>query len=236
MKRSILIQSRLSSSRFPEKMMNVLGNIPLVEFVYKRCSNSKKADTIAVITSTDKSDDKLYEYCISHNIEVFRGSLNNVLERYIRSAEFYESDVICRVCGDSPFVDIYLVDEMFDIITNESLDYVSPDKRTCIAGLDSEIVTLNALKKTFINSNVNDELEHVTIYIKNNVQIFKVKFLDVNLKPKHLNQLSLTVDEEKDLNLGNKILHLMENGFNFSSYQLLEIIESNKKFLLQDPQ
>ena len=58
----------------------------------------------------------------------------------------------------------------------------------------------------------------------------------MNLKPKHLNQLSLTVDEEKDLILGNKILHLMENGFNFSSYQLLEIIESNKKFLLQDPQ
>lgn len=165
MKKAILIQARLSSSRFPKKMLNLISGIPLVEYVFKRCSISSKADIVSVITSDDKSDDELFDYCVSRKIQVYRGTLYNVLNRYIKAAEFYNSDIICRVSGDSPFVDVELIDRMFQIIENEKLDYLAPDKSKCIAGLDSEVITLNALKKS-INISLSDyELEHVTVYI-----------------------------------------------------------------------
>ena len=110
-KKGILIQSRLSSSRLPKKMLMDIGGYKLVEFVYKRAILSTQSDMVAIITSTHRSDDELYEFCKAKNIPVFRGSLDNVLERYIEASDFFELDIVVRVCGDSPFVDVDYIDE-----------------------------------------------------------------------------------------------------------------------------
>ena len=89
MKKAILIQARMSSNRFPEKMMAEIGGKPLVHHMYDRCNESLYADTVSIITSRDKSDDKLFKYCINKKIPVYRGSLNNVLKRYIDALEFF---------------------------------------------------------------------------------------------------------------------------------------------------
>ena len=83
MNNAILIQARLSSSRFPKKMLENIGGITLMEYVYKRCKNSMRADRVIVITSNNKTDDELYRLCLDKNILVFRGDLENVLKRYI---------------------------------------------------------------------------------------------------------------------------------------------------------
>jgi len=145
-KKGILIQSRLSSSRLPKKMLMNLGEFKLVEFVYRRCLLSKESDICAVITSTDSSDDELYNFCIKKDIPIFRGSLNNVLQRYVDASEFFGLDLICRVCGDSPFVDTKYIDEMFADLINNNIDYIGFDKDTIIHGLDSEVFKFNILK------------------------------------------------------------------------------------------
>lgn len=227
MRKTVLIQARLSSVRFPNKMLSPLGGMPLVEFVYRRCGNSAGTDAVAVITSEDKSDDPIFDHCVKNKMEVYRGPLNNVLERYIRAAEYYNSGIICRVCGDSPFVDTELMDKMFEVIEEKDLDYVSPVKGTFIAGLDSEIITLKALKKSLDNGASGEELEHVTLYIKNNIGDFRTESIDAKLRPDKLRDVSLTVDYPKDLVLCNKILDAMKDRKRFLSSDILKILSDN---------
>lgn len=212
-------------------MLKTIGGIPLVEFIYKRCILSNVSNLVSVITSDEESDDELFEYCNRHNIEAFRGSLNNVLHRYVKAAEFYNSSVICRVCGDSPFVDTQLIDEMFQLCEREQLDYVAPDKRKCIAGLDSEVITLSALKKSMANYTSDNEIEHVTVYIRNKPKDFRIKFVDADLKPNNLKDFVLTVDYPDDLLLCNKIIDFTGNNFNFSSKDILLAMSENRRFL-----
>ncbi|MEW5744446.1 MAG: hypothetical protein AB1805_03255 [Nitrospirota bacterium] len=227
MKKAILIQSRLSSKRFPKKMLQLINGVPLVEFVYRRCCRSSGADVVSVITSADPTDDELSEYCSGRGIDVFRGSLHNVLKRYIDAAAFYEAPLLSRVCGDSPFVDVTLIDAMFQMIENECLDYVAPNKETCIAGLDSEVVTLSSLKRVLEGDVASDELEHVTLHIKNNREMFKARLLEVNLRPTSLSNVSLTVDYPEDMTFCCAIAEMLGGRFDFSSSEILQIVHSN---------
>ena len=145
-KKGIFIQSRMTSSRLPGKMMKPFCGIPLVEYVYRRCLTARDVDVIAVLTSTELSDTILYDYCRKMNIPVFRGDLNNVLHRYIEAANYYHVDYVCRVCGDSPFVDTAMIAPMFHEIAFSSHDYIS--LAGCIDGFFSEIVSTSTLKKS----------------------------------------------------------------------------------------
>jgi spore coat polysaccharide biosynthesis protein SpsF (cytidylyltransferase family) len=222
--KAIFIQARLSSKRFPGKMLNSIGGIPLVKFVYERCKKSSLSDIIAVITSKHESDDSLVSYCKSCKITVFRGPLDNVLERYILAAEHYSADLICRVCGDSPFVDTELLDRMFELIEREKFDYVAPDKKHCIAGLDSEMITLSALKRSFKLHTSIEELEHTTLFIRNNLKDFASLILDPDLRPPALNNVSLTIDYPEDLIFCNKIFDQIDHDFSFTSKDILDLL------------
>ncbi len=222
----------MSSSRFPAKMMSSLGGIPLVRYVYERCLRSKEAGVTAVITSTGKTDDALYEYCCGEGMEVFRGSLGNVLDRYATAARHYGADIVCRVCGDSPFVDTMLIDTMFRMSVSEAIDYVAPGSNTCIAGLDSEIIRYDALVTALKYAAEKDELEHVTPFIRKNTDKFKIKLIDVNLRPDALSALTLTVDYPGDLVVCNRISDMLsDKGYDFTSQDILDIVYNNKEIL-----
>lgn len=232
MKKGILIQARMSSRRFPGKMLGLINGVALIDFVYKRCLRSGRSDVVAVITSTHQSDDDLYIHCEKENIPVWRGSLSNVLSRYIESAKFFDLGVICRVCGDSPLVDTEIIDEMLQIREEERLDYVTLNKDNCLAGLDSEVFTVDALKRLANNHLSEEELEHVTLGIKNNTPSFKTKFINKDLRPFALKDVSLTVDSPGDLLLCNEIVKfLVWDNYNFSSSDILKILLENKPVL-----
>lgn len=231
MKKAIIIQGRMSSSRFPGKMMSDLAGAPLIRFVYERCLNSKEAGITAVATSGDKTDDQLYEYCRSGGIPVFRGSLDNVLERYVRAAEFYGAGIICRVCGDSPFVDTSVIDEMFKMLEKTGIDYVAPVKDRCIAGLDSEVIRDIALKAALNNTADRDCLEHVTPYIKKAENKFKIKLIDFNLRPTPLSALVLTVDYPGDLEICNRVVAVLGKRYDFTSQDIFDALLYNKDIL-----
>jgi len=226
MSKAILIQSRLSSSRFPEKMLNPLGDMTLVEYVYHRCRQSKKADEVMIITSIEKSDDKLYKLCIDKGIPVFRGDLNDVLKRYISAGEFLETDTICRVCGDSPFVDINAIDSEFEAMEiYDNLDYIAT--KNSLNGFMSETFALDLLQKVYNYDLTNDDREHVTKYIRDNISKFDTNEIDLGTRPKNLETFTLTVDYEKDLEIAEKIVQELD-GFDFTSIDVLSILEKIK--------
>jgi len=220
--KAILIQARLSSSRFPQKMLHLINNITLLEYVYNRCLQSKQADEVMIITSVNQSDDELYELCLKKKIPVFRGSLNNVLERYLESALFIKADVVCRVCGDSPFVDVNVIDNFFDLLEkNRKLEYICASDS--LNGFISEVFTLNVLKELNDKKLSNEDKEHVTKYIIDNIEKYNYKKIDLKLRPIDLENFTLTVDYPDDLETANKIAKELDN-FNFNSSDVIKTL------------
>lgn len=220
MKKGIFIQSRMSSSRLKGKMLKSVNGIPLIEFVYERCRTAD-ADIVAVLTSEHPSDDPLFSYCCEKNIPVFRGPLENVLERYVKASAFFGCKAICRVCGDSPFVDTGFIDRMFEELvqprhkSKERIDYITLSN--CLDGFLSEVFTLDSLLKAYHQTDRADDKEHVTKFIKENKEMFKIKTLNAGLLPADLFETSITVDYAEDLVFINKIISKGLKGFTFSS-------------------
>lgn len=224
----IIIQARMSSSRFPGKMLASIAEKPLVEYVYRRCRSSKIKNLI-LATSDASSDDPIYEYCTGHNIPIVRGDLNNVLTRYIKAAESQGVEYICRVCGDTPFVDTSLMELSLKELISQRLDYVAPDRNTCASGFYVETVTLAALKKIAAMTKDDRDLEHVTKYILDNRGDFSIKLVDANLNPDILKDTRFTIDYPEDMILGNRIAARLADDYSFTSQDVIEIIKSIKE-------
>lgn len=224
MKRMTLIQSRLSSARYPGKMLENVAGAALVEFVYRRCMTSKMSPAAAVITSTDESDDLLADYCISRNIPVFRGPLDNVLARYVDASDHFGCEIICRVCGDTPFVDTEMIDRCIGAIENDSVDYAAPDRAVCAPGFYSETVKLSALKRALAKTSRPEDLEHVTKYILDHRTDFSVRLFDD--KTVVLDRsVRFTVDYPEDMILVNRLACGL-GKFDFTSEEVKQQINN----------
>jgi spore coat polysaccharide biosynthesis protein SpsF (cytidylyltransferase family) len=213
-------------------MLMRLGDLPLIEHVVRRCTTSKRADIIAVITSTDLSDDPLYEFCLNKDIEVYRGPLVDVLGRYVEASNFFEIDLICRVCGDSPFVDVHQIDDLFDYaIRYDEYDYLS--MRHSIDGFISEVFTATLLKQLSQQNLSNEDREHVTLYVRNHPGRFNMHFIDMEMSCLS-KKISLTIDTLKDFQVCNRIANDLARAgkldkFDYKTSHILEIIKELKK-------
>ena len=167
-----IIQARMGSTRLPGKvMLNILGK-PVLWHVVNRVSKARLIDRLFVATTVNPEDDIITEFCKSNNILVFRGSENDVLDRYYQCAKEYNIKDIARITSDCPLHD----PDVIDLVVNEYLkgnyDYVSsayafPD------GFDVEVFSFNALENAWENAKLPSEREHVTPYIKKNEKIKK---------------------------------------------------------------
>lgn len=201
MKIGAIVQARTSSTRLPEKVLKNLpfdGNITVLEQVIKRLKRSKMVDEIIIATTTDENDEKIVNIAKKENILWFKGSKDNVLERYYLAAEENDLDIVVRITSDCPCVDPDIVDMLVEHHINSNSDYTSNTlTRTFPVGLDVEVISFNALKKCYDNAESDLETEHVTMYVHNNLDSFKtenVKALDESYGP----QIRITLDTEED--------------------------------------
>lgn len=225
----IFIQARMSSNRFPHKMLKKINSFTLLELVYNRCKALFNMEEIIILTSNDKTDDILADFCEKNKIKVFRGDLNNVLKRFSDAINFFKipaNTLVCRVCGDSPFIDIYAIEEMFKIAKKEKLDYIR--STGSLNGFIAEIIDTttihNLLKKNLSNSNK----EHVTEYIIQNLHEFKTKYFTLKHNDENLHEYTLTVDYPDDIIVVNEIFKKI-NNFLFSSEEILKILRRIKE-------
>lgn len=225
---SIIIQARMSSNRLPKKMMLPISSIPLYRYVCQRCQRIGNIQNTILATSIDDSDNSLVQSALLDGHSVFRGHLYNVLDRYIACAKQANVEIIIRVCGDSPFVDIRLAESLLNHLTENNLDYVSIQKDKCVYGLDSEVVRLSALEKVQSLTDRPDDQEHVTYFIRKNPHLFKAKWLDYDLDPFD-GKVSLTVDTIEDLRRCDQIAQILadkfgKDDFGFTSEDIFKII------------
>jgi len=204
-------------------MLERIDKYVLCEYVYNRCKTSKKADFVAVITSLESSDDELVDFCINKNIPIFRGDLNNVLDRYIKAANYFGAENIVRVCGDSPFVDIDLIDEIIQLAADEQFKYCAATN--CINGFMSELIRLGTLEEILQKEDLSAaDSEHVTKYIRDRQDAFECGFVDANLRPSELEDYTLTVDYPLDIEIARTIAMNLKD-FNFKSTDIIEILQ-----------
>ena len=207
-KRAIIVQARMSSSRFPGKSLELIGKHPLIYYVVKRLELTKLP--VIVATSTDTSDNSLTEYLESHKIKVFRGSLENVLSRYINAAEKYGVEEIVRVTADNPLVDIGALNK--SLILFQKYDYVDGIYQNgLIKGTGFELVKLNELKSI---SSVNpNHLEHVTSALRENL-LTHSKYIKLEVPYYHnfVDEIVITCDYAEDL----KLLRIIFKAFKYS--------------------
>ena len=172
-----IIQARTSSSRLRNKILLNFNNTTILGHVIESVKFSKYVDEIWVATSTNKEDDIVELISREKNINCFRGSLNNVRSRFSLISKKTNADIIVRVTADNPFTEPSYIDQMVSYLkSNNNLDYICMNKLMILDGTGSEVFTSKALIKSIEMSNSEEDLEHVTAFMKNNAK-FKRKYL-----------------------------------------------------------
>ena len=160
----VVLQARMSSSRFPGKVMSIVNGKPIIEWQIRRIQNARTIKRVVVATSTDPSDDILDSYLTGIGVEVYRGDLNNVISRYVNIIEKYKPKFFVRLTGDCPLVMPELIDKMVDNFESGEWEYMSNAlEPTFPDGLDIEVVESNSFLRFSTQELTKKEMEHVTL-------------------------------------------------------------------------
>ena len=228
MKTIAIVQARMSSSRLPGKVMEPLAGVPMIHQIVNRAKYCKLVDEVIVATSTEESDDLLVEYCIQNQILFYRGSLNNVLKRFIEIIKIYKCDYIVRITGDCPLIDPYFIDLQIKALTQYKADAIILSKgETVLCGQG----VLSSSSLLFINERTNNplDLEHVgSFYYLSNNNYFK--WIKINV-PRRLSLYThrITVDEIEDLLIMQKLYSQLYNKDLIDLETALKWLDNNKK-------
>ena len=231
MKVNAIIQARCGSTRFPNKVFALIDGKPLLWHVVNRLTYAKRIDDIVVATTVNAKDDKIEEWCKENNIHCFRGSEEDVLNRYYSASEAFPSDIIVRITADDPFKEPKVIDAVITKLIEEGYDHVTNNLPPSFPeGLDCEAFRKEALDRSEKEAETAFEREHVTQYIYHHPEIFKIGNVsnDVNLS-----YLRWTVDKDVDFemvkavyayrNPANKGILLMD--------EILEILKANPEIV-----
>ncbi len=221
MKIIALVQARMGSTRLPNKVMKpVIDGIPMIELLLSRLSKAEEVSQIVVATSVDPRNQPLVRHINDLGYACEQGSENDVLDRFVQAAQAHQADVVVRVTGDCPLVDPDLVDEAIRQFKQAKVDYFSnTNPPTYPDGLDLEVCTFAALKKAWQETNEPFDREHVTPYLRENVQFSKA----VMQYSKDLSTLRWTVDEPADFTVIEAVFRHFHPRTDFSWKEVLEL-------------
>ncbi len=171
-----IIQSRLNSERLPAKAMLDLGGKPLLHRVIDRVEMARKIDDIWLATSTSPYDSVLTAEAVNRGINVFRGSLDDVLGRIADTVRWNQARYLVRITGDNPLIAPEFIDgALTELQQDDRYDLVMYKKTPY--GSNVEAITARALLKAAGEAATEYDREHVTSYIKKNPDIFSTKYL-----------------------------------------------------------
>lgn len=144
----LVIQARTSSRRLPAKVLRLVNGKPILEWQLLRVMQTKGVNQIVVATSELNSDDAIEEIAKKCGIFTVRGSLDNVLSRFLKSMDRFNPKTVIRITGDCPLFMPTLCEQMLKDYRNETVDYLSNTiKPTYPDGCDIEIVSSDALRR-----------------------------------------------------------------------------------------
>lgn len=203
MKVAAIIQARMGSTRLPGKSMADIVGYPLLFHVVERLKHIKGVDEIVVATSVSKEDKIILEKAANWGVPSFAGSEEDVLARYVDTAEWIGASIIIRATGDNPLLCPESISQSLAKHIQQGVDYTFMEDFPL--GVGASCVTLKALLRMHsILGELHFHREHVTSFIHENPESFRVESLKA---PPYLRRpdLRLTVDTEEDLSLMREI-------------------------------
>jgi spore coat polysaccharide biosynthesis protein SpsF (cytidylyltransferase family) len=217
-----IIQARLGSTRFPNKVLNKLVGKTLIEILYNRLEKSQYLSNI--IFAIPEQDIPLEIEIKKIGAEYYKGSEHDVLERFFRTAQHYQIQNIVRITADCPLIDPGILDRMIEIYSQSDYQYISNSlPPTFPDGFDIEIFSFQILKKTYHIATDDFDREHVTSFIRNNNEIIKYNY-ESEINHSHIR---LTVDTPSDLELLKVLSEKIPDFSNISYKQVIDFIEEN---------
>ena len=229
MKIIAIVQARMGSTRFPNKVMRTISGKPMIEVLLNRLSQSKHIDQIVLATSDDIRNDKLEEHVNNLGYDVYRGSERDVLDRYYHAAKKYRPDGVVRITGDCPLIDSSVVDSIIEAFKIENVDYVSnTNPPTYPDGLDVEVFSFSSLEVSWSQTNNFFDREHVTPYIRNSG---KFRIHNITNKEDHSNE-RWTVDGAEDFEVITYIFDHFEGCTDFSWLDVIKLRETKPELFL----
>jgi spore coat polysaccharide biosynthesis protein SpsF len=203
MKTGCIVQARMTSSRLPGKVLRTIDYTDgksVLGSVMERLRAARNIDHVVIACTINDDDDPLVEYAESEGFAYYRGSENDVLDRFYNAATEFGYDNIIRITSDCPFLDPSVIDELVELFINGDYQYASNCiRRTYPHGLDCEILTYDVLK--WMHENTTDKFyrEHVTSYVTSHQDEFRVGSLA--LADEDYSKVRITVDTINDYTL-----------------------------------
>lgn len=202
----MIIQARMSSTRLPGKILKKVLDKTLLEYQIERVSRCQLVDRIVIATTVNPRDQSIIDLCEKLNISYFQGSELDVLDRYYHTAKLYSAEVIVRITSDCPLIDPEIIDQIiqFYLTFYPQYDYVSNClQRTYPRGMDTEVFSFSALEKAFLKGQQLHEREHVTPFIYNPQNNYKIQNIAYTENQSHYRW---TVDTIEDFTLIEKMI------------------------------
>ncbi|MFQ5479864.1 MAG: cytidylyltransferase domain-containing protein [Thermodesulfobacteriota bacterium] len=201
-----IVQARMSSKRLPGKVMSDISGRSMLWHVVNRLRSVRNINKIVLATSTDPSDDIIARWSGDAGVDLYRGSLDDVLARYHGAALVHGAGAVVRITADCPMIDPLLIERVVDGFLsrrggNRAVDYMGLDG-SFPDGLDTEVFSVEALNRAFNEARLPSEREHVTPYIWKNKGAFNVMSLKHS---EDLSHMRWTVDDAKDLEFVRKV-------------------------------
>lgn len=163
----LIVQARMGSSRLPNKVLMDLCCKPMLQHIVERVKLCTTVDHVIVATTQSQKDDAIERLCSRQKFDCYRGSEDDVLDRYYRAARQFSPKNVVRVTADCPLIDPKIIDDIIRKHIEGDFDYTSNTLvETYPDGLDTEVFKYSVLCEAWEKAELMSEREHVTPYIK----------------------------------------------------------------------
>lgn len=230
-----VLQARVSSSRLPGKVLRPLFGQPMIARQVERIRRARALDALVLATSTDPSDDALAAWAAGAGVPLYRGALDDVLDRFVSAARPFSPAHVVRLTGDCPLADPAVIDAVVAHHLASGADYTSNTiAPTWPDGLDVEVMTMAALEAAALEATALFQREHVTQFIVRQPQRFRLENLRAD---NDLSALRWTVDEPADFELVEAVYAaLYPANPAFGTADILAFLQHNPQWITHNTQ
>lgn len=219
-KKIAVVQARMDSERLPGKVLMDLEGKSILGWVIERIKLSKLINEIWVATTDKEIDDRVADEAVRYGALTYRGSEENVFDRFYQIVKTSNPDIVIRVTADNPFIYYGFINEAIEHISSSDYDYVNHINNPLGTGV--EVINSEAILTTANYELSQAEKEHVTLFIKSRSELFNISNLNVDNKLDR-KDLRLTVDTEEDYMLAKAIFYFLSEDSS-SLYKIIDLI------------
>lgn len=219
-----IVAARMKSSRLKQKAILPIQGMSSIERCLDNCLKFPYTDEVILATSTLEEDAVLGEYILKGKAKLWKGDPEDVISRYLGACKKYGIDIIFRVTGDCPVVSPEIAEFLLRAHFAAGADFT--ESRKFAVGSNCQVYNVEALKRTIDLIGSADYSEHMTLYMTNNPDIFKVNYVD--LPAEFIRDYRLTLDYQEDLDMFNELYKkLEEENLESTLLNVFKILDEN---------